>query len=173
MAYVSQVWTSPVIRLPHLAMPKPRWPRLSPGVRALLMMGILISPAFTSDYIGYGVMRLFRTAGQIAEMRKPDEAMMARVDIFHVACTDKSMPAEDQRWWTSYAAKNGWPMYPRAGETCFRPERVLVGFAGLKTFNVACPRLALTVADRKRWTDFAADHGWAPYPQAGEDCVDP
>lgn len=169
MTYASQVLAAPAIRLPHLAMPRLRRLRLSPGVRALLMMAILISPAFISDYIGYAVQRLFYTSGQIAAMRPDDDPILAKVRIFHVACGD---PAEGGRW-ADYAARNGWPMYPEGGNTCFRPDKILLGVAGLKTFNVACPTLALTVADRRRWTDFAARHDWGPYPQAGTDCVDP
>lgn len=173
MAYASQVLVSPVIRMPHMAMPKPRWPHVSPRVRALLMMGLMISPAFLSDYIGYGIKRLSYTAAQIAEMRAPDDTIMAHVRIFPVACTDPATPPAEQRWWTAFAGEHGWPMYPQAGKTCFRPDRSLLGLVGLKTFNVACPTLALTVADRGRWMAYAADHGWAAYPQAGADCVDP
>jgi hypothetical protein len=169
MTYASQVLPHPEIRLPHVTLPKVKWPRMPPGVRALLMMGLLISPAFLSDAIGYGVMRLFHTSGQIAGMRPADASMLARVNIFHVACGDTS----ERRKWTEYATGNGWPMYPEAGETCFRPDKVLLGVVGLKTFNVACPTLVLTVADRRRWLDYAAAHGWDAYPQAGADCIDP
>ena len=173
MAYAGQILTNPVIRLPHLSWPKLRWPRLSPGARALLMMGLMISPAFISDYIGYGVERLFYTAGQIAEMRAPDDRMLAHMELFHVACADQSMSGTERQQWADSAARNGWPRYPEAGETCFKPDRVLLGIAGLKTFNVACPTAVLSVADRQRWTAYAARHGWGPYPQAGTDCVDP
>ncbi len=172
MSYASHVLSSPQIRLPHVAMPKFRWPRVSPGARALLMMGLMVSPAFLSDYIGFGVMRLFHSDRQIAEMRPPDVSMLSRVNIFHVACADSTTPTT-QRQWNEFAARNGWPMYPQGGATCFRPDRVLLGVAGLKTFNVACPTAVLTVADRRQWLHFAADHGWGPYPQAGTDCVDP
>jgi len=173
MAYASQILTSPTIRLPHLTMPRLRGPRLSPRGRAVLMMGLMISPVFVSDYIGYGIKRLSYTAGQIAEMRRPDDTMLTRFEIFHVACADPSTPAPEQRWWATYAGQQGWPMYPQAGETCFRPDRSLLGIVGLKAFNVACPTMVLSVADRGRWMGYAADHGWAAYPQAGADCVDP
>ena len=173
MAYAAQILTNPHIRLPHITLPKPRWPRLSPGARAILMMGLMISPAFVSDYIGYGVQRLFYTSGQIAEMRVPDDRMLAHMELFHVACADPAASAADQRQWADFAARNGWPSYPQAGETCFRPDRVLLGVVGLKTFNVACPTAVLSVADRQRWMTYAAGHGWGPYPQAGADCVDP
>jgi hypothetical protein len=159
MTHASQVLTSPDFRLP----------RLSPAARAFLMIGLMISPAFLSDTIGYGVMRLFHTSAQIAEMRPADDPMLARVNIFHVACGDTA----ERRNWSEYAARNGWPMYSEAGPACFRPDRVLLGVAGLKTFNVACPTLVLSVADRRRWMDYAAGHGWDAYPQAGTDCVDP
>lgn len=173
MAYAGQVFASPEIRLPHITLPKLRWPRLSPGARAIVMMGLMISPAFVSDYIGYGVERLFYTAGQIAEMRAPDDAMPAHIQIFHVACSDPAQSAADQRQWADLAARNGWPRYPEAGKTCFRPDRVLLGLVGLKTFNVACPTMVLSVADRQQWMTFASKHGWGPYTQAGADCVDP
>jgi hypothetical protein len=173
MSYASQVLTRPTIRLPQIMLPKMRWPRLSPGARAVLMMGLMISPAFVSDYIGYGVERLFYTAGQIAEMRRPDDTMLSKVTIFPVACADPAAPAAEQRSWAEVAARVGWPGYPRAGETCFRPDRVLLGVVGLKTFNVACPTIVLSVADRQHWLQYAAAHGWGPYPQAGTDCVDP
>jgi hypothetical protein len=173
MAYASEVLAGRTIRLPYVPMPKPRWPRLSPRARAILMMGILISPTFLSDYIGYGIKRLSYTAEQVAQRSLPDDTMLSRVSIFHVACTDPATPPAEQRWWLSHAAQNGWPMYPQAGETCFRPDRGLFGVVGLKTFSVACPTLLLSVADRGRWMHYAADHGWAAYPQAGTDCVDP
>lgn len=173
MTYASDALVSTSIRLPHVTMPRLRWPRLSPRARALLMMGIMISPAFFSDAIGYGIMRLFSTADQIAEMRAPDGSILSRVAIFHVACADTATPAAEQVGWAEFAARHGWPMYPQAGATCFRPDRVLLGVVGLKTFNVACPTLALSVADRRRWVKYAADRGWAAYPQAGADCVDP
>jgi hypothetical protein len=136
-------------------------------------MGLMISPAFLADYVGYGVKRLAYTADQIAEVRPPDDAILSHVAIFHVACADTATPPEEQRWWMAFAAQRGWPMYSEAGETCFRPDRGLLGIVGLKTFNVACPTLALSVADRGRWMRYAGDHGWAAYPQAGADCVDP
>jgi hypothetical protein len=173
MSYSSHVLTSPTIRLPHVTLPKLRWPRLSPGARAILMMGLMISPAFISDYIGYGIQRLFYTAGQIAEMRPPDDSILSKVTIFPVACADPAAPAAQQRSWVEAATKVGWPTYRQAGETCFRPDRVLLGVAGLKTFNVACPTMLLSAADRQHWLQLAAYHGWGPYPQAGTDCVDP
>lgn len=173
MAYADQIFTNPGIRLPAMTMPKLRWPRFSPGARAILMMALMISPAFVSDYIGYGIERLFYTAGQIAEMRAPDDPMLKHVEIFQVACTDPGSPAADQQQWADVAARSGWPKYPQAGETCFRPDRGLLGVVGLKTFNVACPSAIVTVADRERWMTYAARRGWGPYPQAGADCVDP
>jgi hypothetical protein len=173
MASASQVLADPIIRLPHLTMPKLRRPRLSSRTRAVLMMGLMISPAFLSDYIGYGVERMFYTSGQIAQMRPPDSTTLAHVEMFRVACGDPTMPPAEQGGWAGFAARNGWLMDPQAGATCFRPDRVLLGVVGLKTFNVACPTLVLSVADRKRWMDFAGEHGWGPYPQAGADCVDP
>jgi hypothetical protein len=173
MAYADQILTSPVIRLPHMTLPKLRWPRLSPGARAIVMMGLMISPAFVSDYVGYGVQRLFYTSGQIAEMRAPDDRMLARMELFQVACVDPATSPADQQQWADVAARSGWPGYPEAGEKCFKPDRALLGVVGLKTFNVACPKAVLSVADRQRWTAYAARHGWGPYPQAGTDCVDP
>jgi hypothetical protein len=173
MAYADQILTNPVIRLPHITLPKLRWPRLSPGARAIVMMSLMISPAFISDYVGYGVQRLFYTAGQIAEVRAPDDRMLARMDLFHVACSDQAASNTERQQWADFAARNGWPRYPQAGNTCFKPDRVLLGVAGLKTFNVACPTAVLSVSDRQRWTAYAARHGWGPYPQAGADCVDP
>jgi hypothetical protein len=174
MAYAVQSLTNPAIRLPHIAIPKLRRPRLSPGARALLMMGLMISPAFISDYIGYGVERLFYTSGQIAEMRVPNDRMFThRMTVFHVACADPAASSADRQQWDDVAARNGWPRYPEAGATCFKPDRVLLGVVGLKTFNVACPTAVLSVADRQQWTAYTARHGWGPYPQAGADCVDP
>jgi hypothetical protein len=173
MAYAHRILASPDIRLPSVTIPKFRWPRPTPRARAFLMMALMISPAFVSDYIGYGVQRLFYTAAQIQEMRAPDDPMMKQIGIFHVACADPSAPSAERRSWSAVAAERGWPDYPEAGVGCFRPDRVLLGVVGLKTFNVACPTLLLSVADRHRWMQFAADHGWGPYPQAGADCVDP
>jgi hypothetical protein len=173
MTYADQILATPGIRFPQVSLPKLRWPHVSPGARAILMMGLMISPAFISDYIGYGVQRLFLTAGQIAEMRAPDDRMLSRMELFHVACADPAASAEDRQKSADLADRNGWPRYPQAGETCFRPDRALLGVVGLKTFSVACPTAVLSVADRQRWTDYAARRGWGPYPQAGADCVDP
>jgi hypothetical protein len=96
MAYASQVLPSPTIRLPHVAMPTPRWPHISPGIRALLMIGLMISPAFVCDYIGYGIKRLTYTPAQIAEMRPPDDTILAHVEIFQVACPDTATPPAEQ-----------------------------------------------------------------------------
>ena len=173
MSYTSQILAGPNIHLPRFALPKPRWSRLSSRGRAALMLGLMISPAFLSDYIGYGVKRLSYTAAQIAEMRPPGDTILAHIEIFSVACTDPASPGPEQRWWIAHAAQQGWPMYPEAGETCFRPDRSLLGVVGLKTFNVACPTIVLTVADRREWMHYSSDRGWDAYPQAGADCVDP
>jgi len=173
MSYTSQILASPGLHLPHIAMLKPRWPRLSPRGRAILMLCLMCSPAFVSDYIGYAIKRLSYTSAQIMEMRRPGDTIFAHISIFPVACADPATPGAEQRWWMAYAARQGWPMFPQAGETCFKPERSLLGIVGLKTFNVACPTQVLSVADRRRWADYAADRGWSNYPEAGADCVDP
>lgn len=173
MASASMVLASPEIRVPHVALPKLRRPRLTARGRALLMMGIMVSPAFLADQIGYCVMRLFRTADQIAAMRAPDESIMTRVRVFPVACTDETAPPAEQARWAAFAAQHGWPGYPEAGAGCFRPDRALLGVAGLKAFNVACPTMVLSVSDQQQWTAYAASHGWTDYPQAGVGCVDP
>ena len=172
MAYASAILANPAIRMPSVAMPNLRRLRLSQRTRALLMMGIMISPTFLADDIGYGVQRLFKTADQIAEMRAPD-SMLTRARIFQVACPAADMPTAEQERWTAEAALNGWPQYPEAGKGCFKPERSLYGIVGLKVFGVACPKAVLSVADQRRWVAYAANHDWAPYPQAGEGCVDP
>ncbi len=173
MAYASTALAGADIRFPQVAMPKFRWPHLSQRARALLMMGIMISPAFLADDIGYCVQRLFLSADQIAVKQLPDETMLSRVSIFHVACTDTAMPAAERGRWGDIAARHGWPRYPEAGPGCFKPDRNLFGIAGLKSFNVACPSRVLSVADQRRWVAFAANHGWTAYPQAGAGCVDP
>lgn len=173
MANASMALAGADIRFPQVGMPKFRWPRLSQRARALLMMGIMISPAFLADDIGYCVQRLFMSADQIAVKTIPDETMLSRVSIFHVACTDTAMPAAERGRWSDFVARHGWPRYPEAGPGCFKPDRNLFGIAGLTSFNVACPSMVLSVADRRRWVAFAANHGWTAYPQAGEGCVDP
>ena len=172
MAYASTAIAGPDIRLPHVAMPKFRWPRLSRRARALLMMGVMISPCFLADTIGYCVQRLFYTADQIAERAAPD-AMLSQIRKFDVACPAADMSATEQQNWVDYAAQQGWPMYPPAGPRCFNPERNLHGVIGLKVFSVACPTALLSALDQRRWVVYAADHGWGPYPQAGTGCVDP
>ncbi len=172
MAYASTVLPGSEIRIPRLARPKLRWPRLSQRGRALLMIGVMISPAFLADQIGYCVMRLFLTADQIAA-QAPDDSIITRVRMFPVACMDANMAAEDRTYWTASAAQYGWPNYPEAGPGCFRPDRPLLGVVGLKAFNVACPTMVLSVADHRRWVAYAASHGWTDYPQAGAGCVDP
>jgi hypothetical protein len=172
MAYASAIMAGSDVRVPSVAMPHLRSLRLSPRTRALLMMGIMISPAFLADDIGYGVQRLFKTADQIAEMQAPD-SMLTRVRIFQVACPAADTPTAQQERWTAEAALNGWLLYPEAGEGCFKPERNLYGIVGLKVFGVACPKTVLSAADQRRWVAYAANHEWAPYPQAGDGCVDP
>jgi len=172
MAYASTVLPSPEIRIPRLARPTLRWPRLSQRSRALLMIGVMISPAFLADQIGYCVMRLFLTADQVAA-RARDESIITRIRMFPVACMDANISAEDRAYWAASAEQHGWPNYPEAGPGCFRPDRALMGVVGLKAFNVACPKTILSVADQQRWVSYAASHGWTDYPQAGEGCVDP
>jgi hypothetical protein len=172
MAYANTA-SNAAIRLPHPVLPKFRW-RLSRRGRALLMMGIMISPAFLADQIGYCVERLFMTADQIEARQVPDSTVLSQVRIFHLACTDAKMPTAEQARWADVAAQHGWPHYPQAGGgTCFEPDRNLYGIAGLTAFNVACPTAVLSVADHRRWVAFAANHGWTDYPQAGAGCVDP
>jgi hypothetical protein len=172
MAYASTAIAGPNIRLPHMAMPKLRWLRPSRRTRALLMMGVMISPCFLADTIGYCVQRLFYTADQLAEREAPD-AMLAQIRKFDVACPATDTPAAAQENWASYAALRGWPMYPQAGARCFNPDRNLRGVIGLKVFSVACPTAVLSALDQRRWVAYAADHDWGPYPQAGAGCVDP
>jgi hypothetical protein len=173
MAYASAALASADIPIPHVAMPKFRWPHLSRRTRALLMMAIMISPTFLADDIGYCVQRLFMTADQIDEKQAPDSAMLSKVNIFHVACTETNMPAAERDHWAATAAQRGWPLYPEAGPGCFKPDRNLFGILGLKSFNVACPTTVLSFADQRRWIAFTANHGWTEYPQAGDGCVDP
>ena len=172
MAYASTVLPSPEIRIPRLARPKLRWPRLSQRGRALLMIAVMISPAFLADQIGYCVMRLFLTSDRIAA-RAPDDSIITRVRMFPVACMDANIAAEDRAYWDASIGQNGWARYPEAGPGCFRPDRPLLGIVGLKAFNVACPTMVLSLADQRRWIAYAAGHGWTDYPQAGEGCVDP
>lgn len=173
MAYASSASASPNIRVPHVAMPEFRWPRLSQRTRALLMIGIMISPAFLADQIGYCVERLFMTADQIAAQQAPEGSMPTQLYIFHVACIGSDASTMQQERWTEFAANHGWPRYPQAGPGCFKPERALYGIAALKAFNVACPTMMLSVADQRRWVAYAANHGWTDYAQAGVGCVDP
>jgi hypothetical protein len=138
-----------------------------------MMMGVMVSPAFLGDQIGYCVMRLFRTADQIAAVRPPDEGIMARISMFRVACIQADASAAERQYWAALTEQHGWPRYPEAGPGCFKPDRAVFGIAGLTAFNVACPTMVLAVADQRRWATFAADHGWTDYPQAGAGCVDP
>ncbi|HTW71239.1 MAG TPA: hypothetical protein VME47_15235 [Acetobacteraceae bacterium] len=172
MAYANTAIASPGIRVPHVTLPNLRWLRLSRRTRALLMMGVMISPCFLSDAIGYCVQRLFLTADQIAAREAPD-AMLAQISKVDVACPGKEMSAEEQGRWAAYAAQQGWSFYPQAGPGCFKPDRNLRGVLALKVFSVACPTTALSALDERRWIAYAADHGWDAYPRAGTDCVDP
>ena len=172
MAYASTALAGPHIRMPKVTMPRLRWLRLSPRARALLMMGIMISPCFLADTVGYCVQRLFYTANQMAERAAPD-AMLSQITRFDVACPAADTPVAEQENWAGYAAQQGWPMYPQAGVRCFNPDRNLRGIVGLKVFSVACPTAVLSAVDRRRWVAYAADHDWGPYPQAGAGCVDP
>jgi hypothetical protein len=173
MAYAGTVPENPGIRAPHLAMQKLRWPRPSPRARALLMIGVMISPAFLADEIGYCVQRLFLTADQIAAKQAPDDAIPTPLRVFHVACADADAPAAERGRWAAFATQHGWPRYPEAGAACFKPDRALYGIAGLTAFNVACPTMVLSVADQRQWVAYAANHGWTEYKQAGLGCVDP
>jgi hypothetical protein len=172
MAYASTFVSSPAIRMPSVAIPKLQWPRLSPRARALLMMAVMASPCVLCDAIGYCVERLCYTANEIADRRAPD-SMLTHVRIFQVACPASDMPAADRERWAGEAAQHGWPLYPEAGTGCFKPYRNLLGVVGLKVFSVACPAMALSPADQRRWVSYSANHGWTDYPQAGAGCVDP
>ena len=172
MAYAITIMASPTIRVPPISMPKLRWPRLSPRARALLMMGIMASPCFLCDAIGYCVERLYYTADEIADRRAPDR-ILGQISIFQVACPSTDMPAIEQRLWPTEAAQHGWPSHTEAGTGCFKPGRNLLGVAGLKVFSVACPVMALSPADQRLWVAYSANRGWSDYPQAGAGCVDP
>jgi len=172
MAHASTLIANPAIPMPSMTIPKLRWPLLSPRGRALLMMGIMISPCFLSDAIGYCVQRFYYTADEIADRQAPDR-ILANIRILQVACPATDMPAAEQRLWATEVAQHGWALYPEAGTGCFKPGRNLLGVAGLKVFSVACPVMAFSATDQRRWVAYSANHGWAPYPQAGEGCVDP
>ena len=105
------------------------------------MMGIMVSPCFLSDAIGYCVQRFYYTADEIADRQAPDR-ILANIRIFQVSCPATDMPAAEQRLWAAEAAQHGWPLYPEAGTGCFKPGRNLLGVAGLKVFSVACPVMA-------------------------------
>src|SRR4051794_30720499 len=107
MSYQGTLPASSAIRLPSVAMPRLQWPHLSQRARALLMMGIMISPCFLSDAIGYCVQRFFYTADEIAMRRAPDE-ILTQVNIFHVACPDTGVSAEERGRWATYAVQHGW-----------------------------------------------------------------
>src|SRR5271165_455195 len=149
MAYAITAMAGPGIRIPHVAMPTFRWLRLSPRARALLMMGIMISPCFLADGFGYCVQRLFYTADQIAARAAPD-TILSQIHKFDVACPATDLSAAEQENWAGYAARQGWPMYPQAGIRCFNADRNLRGVVGLKVFGVACPTAVLSALDRRR-----------------------
>ena len=172
MAYASTVTGYPAIRMPSVAMPKLRWPHLSPRARALVMIAFMVSPCFLCDAIGYCVERFFYPADEIADRQAPDR-ILSQVTIFQVACPSTDLPATEQRLWAAEASQHGWPMYPEAGAGCFKPGRNLLGAAGLKVFSVGCPTVALAPRDARRWVAYSANRGWTDYPQAGAGCVDP
>ena len=84
------------IRMPSVAMPKVRWPRLSQRTRALLMMGIMVSPCFLSDGIDYCVQSVSHTSDEIAERRAPP-TIFTNINIFHVACPIRSYQRRSRR----------------------------------------------------------------------------
>ena len=172
MAYASGVMASREMRMPSVAMPKVRWPRLSQRARALLMMGIMVSPCLLSDDIGYCVQRVLYTSDEIVDRQAPP-AILTNIAIFHVACPDTKLSATEQARLVSDASVHGWPLYREAGAGCFKPDQDLRGVSGLVAFNVACPVIALSAVDQRRWVAYAAKHDWAAYPQAGAGCVDP
>jgi hypothetical protein len=132
------------------------------------MIGLMISPAFISDYIGYAVQRIFYTQEEMAD--RTAGFILRKIDVFRVACPESDASAS---YWAVYAAQNGWQMYPTAGPSCFKPDRNLLGVAGLKSFNVACPVIALSPTEQRRWAAYSSSHGWSDYSQAGAGCVDP
>jgi hypothetical protein len=172
MAYASAAAPVPTIRLPHVAMPKLHWPRFSAGTRAWLMIALMFSPAVLSDAIGYCVQHIFYTQAQI-DARESPEALMAKIRMFDVACPAPNTPPAEQGRWATYAAEQGWPLYPPAGPGCFHPDRNLRGIVPLKVFTVACPKTLLSALERRHWLVYAADHDWTAYQQAGDGCVDP
>lgn len=172
MAYASTAVPAPIVGLPHVRFPKLRWPRLSGGTRAWLMIALMFSPCVLSDAFGYCVQRIFYTEDQIEARQSPD-ALLAKINMFDVACPAPNTPPAERGRWDAYAAEQGWPLYPQAGPGCFHPDRNLRGIAPLKVFTVACPKVLLSAVESRRWLVFAADHGWTAYQQAGDGCVDP
>lgn len=173
MAYASAVSASPTIRIPRTGIPKLRWPFLSRRARSLFMIGLMISPAFFADEMGYAVQRLLLTEAQIAAKQAPPDAIPVPVRVFHVACSKEDASVPDRQRLAAFAVRHRWPRYPEAGPGCFISDRGLLGVAALKTFNVACPTILLSMADRRKWFTYATYHGWNDYPQAGDACVDP
>ena len=92
MTDASAVMASREIRMPSVAIPSFRFPRLSQKTRALLMMGIMVSPCFLSDAIGYCVQRFYYTADEIADRQAPDR-ILANIRIFLVSCPATYLPA--------------------------------------------------------------------------------
>ena len=94
MSHASTVLARTDIRMPSVAIPSFRLPRLSRKARALLMMGIMVSPCFLSDAIGYCVQRFFYTADEMADRQAPDR-ILANIRIFQVSCPATDMPAAE------------------------------------------------------------------------------
>ena len=70
MAYASTALANPDIQMPHVAMPKFRWPRLSPEPALLIM--IMISPSFLAAPYSYCVQRC-SSRRQVRRKQVPDE----------------------------------------------------------------------------------------------------
>ena len=159
MAYAAQILTNPV--LPHITLPKLRWPRLSPGARAILMMGLMISPAFVSDYIGYGVSGCFTRPGRSPKCGSPDDRDACRtLELFHVACAIRQHPRRISGNGLISRPGTVGPVIPQAVATCFQAGPGIARRRRTEDLQCRLSHAVLSVADRRRWMDIAAGHGW-------------
>lgn len=83
----------------------------------LVLIGAVALTALAfRDRVAY----LFASPEQAAEWRATD-AMLTHIQMFHVACPDSNLSADDMQRWTAYAQQKGWTPYPRAGAGCVDP----------------------------------------------------
>ena len=152
MAYASAAHGTPSVRIPHMAMPKLRWPRLSREPR--------VADDGRHDQPDVPCRPLSATASRAASRltRSPRSrcptTRLWQVNIFHVACADTDMPAAEEGGGRPSPRNVAGTVSQAGPNESTGPELVVVG---LKDVQRRLPCDGSQVADHGRSVAYAAE----------------